>query len=164
MDDIYLQTKSMFVFWLLKEMLGDQVIKSLMLMQFQAGQDNNPRYLQQLLQPGDRDLSWFFDDWVYHDRGLPDFKVASVYTRKADSGYLVTITIENLGGAGAEVPVTLRSEGGPIEKRLEVHGKNKASIRISTTTAPLEVIVNDGSVPESDTSNNSYTIPAADVK
>ena len=29
-----------------------------------------------------RDLEWFFDDWVYRDRGLPDFKVESAFSRK----------------------------------------------------------------------------------
>ena len=29
-----------------------------------------------------RDLEWFFDDWVYRDRGLPDFRVESAYARK----------------------------------------------------------------------------------
>jgi hypothetical protein len=164
MDDIYLQTKSMFVFWLLKEMLGDQVIKSLMFDRFQVGQDKNSQYLQQLLQVTGRDLSWFFDDWVYHDRGLPDFKVASVYTSKTNAGYLLTVTVENLGAAGAEVPVTVHTESGPIGKRLEVRGKSKASIRIETTSAPDEVVVNDGSVPESDMSNNSYAISPAAVK
>jgi hypothetical protein len=164
MDDIYLQTKSMFVFWLLKEMLGAQVIKPLMFDRFQVGQDKNSQYLQQLLQVTGRDLSWFFDDWVYHDRGLPDFKVASVYTSKTSAGYLLTVTVENLGAAGAEVPVTVHTESGPIGKRLEVRGKSKASIRIETTSAADEVVVNDGSVPESDMSNNSYAIPPAAVK
>jgi len=62
------------------------------------------------------------------------------------------------------VPVTLRAGSGPIERRVEVRAKSKASIRIATASAPLEVTINDGSVPESDTTNNSYTIPAADIK
>jgi hypothetical protein len=41
-----------------------------------------------------------------------------------------------------------------------VHAKSKASIRIESPTIPSEVVVNDGSVPESDTTNNSFKIEA----
>ena len=79
--------------------------------------------------------------------GLPDFRVESVFPRKLVSGgYLVTVTVENLGEAGAEVPVTLRTDTEEISKRLEVHAKSKASIRIETASTPREVVVNDGSV------------------
>ena len=91
--------------------------------------------------------------------GLPDFRVESVYPRKLVNGsYLVTVTVENLGDAGAEVPVILRTKDEEIGKRLEVHAKSKASIRIEAASTPLEVVINDGSVPESDMSNNSYKI------
>jgi hypothetical protein len=104
-----------------------------------------------------RDLEWFFDDWVYRDRGLPDFKVDSVYPRQlVNGGYMVTVTVENLGSAGAEVPVTLHMETGEASQRLMVPGKSKASVRIQAATMPVEVVVNDGSVPESDMSNNTF--------
>ena len=121
--------------------------------------------MQRLLEKqSHRDLEWFFDDWVYRDRGLPDFRVESAYPRKlATGGYLVTVTIENLGNAGAEVPVIMKFDGGEIQKRLEVRAKSKASIRIETAATPQEVIVNDGSVPESDMSNNNYKIAIADT-
>jgi len=163
-DDIYLQTKSMFVFWMLKDMLGDASFNSTMMTMSRSGTSNDPKSLQQLVQSPDRDLAWFFDDWVYHDRGLPDFKVESVYSSKTATGYLVTITVDNLGLAAAEVPVALRTESGPIGKRVVVRGKSKASLRMDTNSVPLDVTVNDGSVPESDTSNNTYTIPRANTK
>jgi hypothetical protein len=91
---------------------------------------------------------------------LPDFRVDSVYARPiVNGGYIVTIAIENLGNAGAEVPVTLRMEDGEVTKRLEVHAKSKAAVRIEAPTTPLEVVVNDGSVPESDMSNNVFKVP-----
>jgi hypothetical protein len=127
---------------------------------YHAAEDKDAAYMQRLIEKTThRDLQWFFDDWVYRDRGLPDFRIDSVYPRPIVSGgYMVTITIENLGGAGAEVPVMLRFEGGEIMKRLEVHAKSKASVRIEVASAPQEVKVNDGSVPESDMSNNNYKI------
>jgi hypothetical protein len=94
---------------------------------------------------------------------LPDFHVESAYPRATvDGGYVVTVTIENLGDAGAEVPVTLRLANGEVTKRLEVHAKSKASIRIEASSTPKEVVVNDGSVPESDGSNNVFEVPPPD--
>ena len=39
---------------------------------------------------------------------------------------MVTITVDNLGTAGAEVPVIVKFAGGEVTKRLEVRAKNKA--------------------------------------
>jgi hypothetical protein len=47
---------------------------------------------------------------------------------------------------------------GQVIKRLEVRGKSEATIRMETTSTPLELVVNDGSVPESDRNNNVYEI------
>ena len=43
-------------------------------------------------------------------------------------------------------------------EKLVVPGKSKASVRILAGSTPIRAIVNDGSVPESDTRNNEYTI------
>ena len=75
---------------------------------------------------------------------------------------MVTVTVENLGGAGAEVPVTLKIEGGEVTKRIVGPGKGKASVRIEAVTMPQEVVLNDGSVPESDMSNNMLKIEASE--
>ncbi|MGA7379442.1 MAG: hypothetical protein WBX03_01210 [Terriglobales bacterium] len=157
-DDLYLQTKAMFVWWMLKDMLGN--LPSGALLSYHANEDKDPAYMQrQVAGDSKRDLQWFFDDWVYHDRGLPDFRIASVFSRPLETGhFLVTITVENLGRAGAEVPVLLRVEGGEARQRVEVRGLAKASLRIEASSKPLEVVVNDGSVPESDMSNNTYKI------
>jgi hypothetical protein len=48
--------------------------------------------------------------------------------------------------------------GGEIGRRLEVRAKSKAVIRVETSAAPIEIVVNDGSVPESDISNNTFKI------
>ena len=72
---------------------------------------------------------------------------------------MVTVTVENLGNAAAEVPITINMQEGEVTKRLQVDRKTTASIRIEAPSAPVEVIVNDGSVPESDMSNNIFKIP-----
>ena len=164
-DDLYLQTKAMDVWWMLKDMVGNTPNEALF--NYQVAEDKEPAYMQRLIEKQyHRDLQWFFDDWVYHDRGLPDFRVDSVFSRPIETGgFLVTITIENLGNAGAEVPVTLQIEGGSeIRRRLEVHAKSKNSLRIESPSAPRQVIVNDGSVPESDLSNNTYKIETQEKK
>ena len=75
---------------------------------------------------------------------------------------MVTVTIQNLGLVGAEVPFTVRSaEWGDVSKRIEVHAKSKASIRVEISFKPQEIVVNDGSVPESDTTNNVFKIEGA---
>jgi hypothetical protein len=90
--------------------------------------------------------------------------VASAFVRKTlPEGYLLTITVENQGAAGAEVPLTVKFDGGVITKRLLVRGKNNAVIRIEVPKAPEEIVVNDGSVPESDMTNNVFKIEAPDT-
>jgi len=157
-DDLYLQAKTMYVWWMLKDMLGKTPVEALQ--SYRAAEDKDAAYLQKLIEKQyQRDLQWFFDDWVYHDRGLPDFRVVSVFsTPLAAGGFLVTIEIENLGSAGAEAPIILKTGNSELRRRLEVRGKSKASVRIETQSAPKEVTVNEGSVPESDVSNNTYKI------
>jgi hypothetical protein len=157
-DDLYLQTKAMYVWWMLRDMLGR--LPNDALLAYHSAEDKDAAYLQRLIEKTAHvDLQWFFDDWVYRDRGLPDFRIVSVYPRRiVDAGCMVTVTVENLGGAGAEVPVTLRFGTGEVTRRLQVRAKSQASIRIETPSAPQEAVVNDGSVPESDTTNNTYKV------
>jgi len=157
--DLY-RGKAMCVWWMLRDMIGDQALKKALAL-YHAEQDKEPSYMQRLIQAQtQRDLEWFFDDWVYRDRGLPDFRVQSAFTRKTlPEGYLLTITVENLGSAGAEVPLTVKFAGGEVAKRLVVRGKSTGVIRVETSMRPEEIVVNDGSVPESDTTNNVFRIP-----
>lgn len=160
-DQLYLQSKAMSVWWMLRDMVGDAALKKAISL-YRPEQDKDSSYMQRLIATEtQRDLEWFFDDWVYRDRGLPDFKIESVYPRQTMSGaYIVTVAIDNLGSAGAEVPVILRFGGAEpdITKRVEIHAKSKGTIRVETPSQPAEVVVNDGSVPESDMSNNTFAL------
>jgi hypothetical protein len=162
-EELY-RSKAMCVWWMLRDMIGDAALKKA-LAAYRPEQDKDPSYMPRLIaSQTQRDLQWFFDDWVYHDRGLPDFKVESAFSRKATTdAFMVTITVENLGTAGAEVPLTVKFAGGTVTKRIEVRAKNKATIRVETSAAPEEIVVNDGSVPESDMTNNVFRIQTADV-
>jgi hypothetical protein len=77
--------------------------------------------------------------------------------------YLVTVTVENRGRAGAEVPITVKFAGGETAKRLEVRGGSKGVIRVEISKPPEEVVVNDGSVPESEMKNNVFKVQAGEV-
>jgi len=157
-DEFY-RSKAAYVWWMLRDMVGEDPVKKA-LAAYRSEQDKDTAYFQDLLEAqSQRDLQWFFDDWVYHDRGLPDFRVESVFPRKASQdNFLVTVTVENLGSAAAEVPVRVQFEGGEITQRVEVRGKAKATVRIATPKAPSRVVVNDGSVPESEMSNNEFKV------
>jgi Peptidase family M1 domain len=162
-DEELYRSKAMCVWWMLRDMIGDQALKKA-IASYHPEQDKEPSYMPRLIQAQtQRDLEWFFDDWVYRDRGLPEFKIESAFARKTLPGaYVLTITVSNQGAAGAEVPLTVKFAGGEVTQRLVVRGQSKAVIRIETTKPPEEVVVNDGSVPESDRSNNVFKIEAAD--
>jgi hypothetical protein len=161
-DEFYVQTKAMNVWWMLRDVVGEAALHAT-LHSYNAADDKDAGYMQKLIEgQAHRELGWFFDDWVYHDRGLPDFRIVSVYPRPLPTGgYMLTVLIENLGDAAAEVPVTAHVGDKEASARLMVPGKSKASVRIQTTAMPQDVTVNDGSVPESDVSNNVFWLESA---
>lgn len=162
-DEELYRSKAMYVWWMLRDIIGDQALKKV-LATYRPEQDKEPSYMPRLIQAQtQKDLEWFFNDWVYRDRGLPDFKIESVFPRKTlPEGYMAAITVDNLGSAGAEVPITVKFAGGEITQRLMVKGKSNAVIRVEVPKAPEEVVVNDGSVPESKTANNVFKIENTD--
>ncbi|MGB6403496.1 MAG: hypothetical protein WBF26_11675, partial [Candidatus Sulfotelmatobacter sp.] len=164
-DEELYRSKAMCVWWMLREMVGEPALKKA-LASYRPDEDNEPSYMQRLIQAQTKkDLEWLFDDWVYHDRGLPDFKIESAFTRQTAPGaYILTITVNNLGAAGAEVPLTVKFTGGEVTQRLVVRGKSNGVIRVEVPKPPEEVSVNDGSVPESGTTNHVFKIETSDAK
>ena len=156
-----IRSKALSVWWMLREMVGDVALKKA-IAAYKPEFDKDPSYMPQLFAAQtQRDLGWFFDDWVYHDHGLPNFKVESAFARSATPNlFVLTITLENSGTAGAEVPVIIRMAKGETVKRIEVRAKSKATVRVETPTAPQEIVVNDGSVPESETKDNVFKVAA----
>jgi hypothetical protein len=161
-EELY-RSKAMCVWWMLRDMVGDALLKKA-IASYRPEQDKDPSYMPRLIQAQtQRDLEWFFDDWVYRDRGLPDFKVASAFTRKTlPEGYMLTVTVDNLGAAGAEVPLMVMFAGGEVTRRLVVRGKSNGVIRVEIPKPPEEIVVNDGSVPESNATNNTFRIDNSD--
>jgi hypothetical protein len=163
-DETYFRSKAAYVWWMLRDMVGDDALKQA-IGKYRAADDKDPKYVEQLIETAaKRDLGWFFDDWVYRDRGLPDFRVQSVHPWKTEKGVqFITVTFENLGDAGAEVPFTVIFEGGEITQRIELRANGTATTRVQMAGTPSELRVNDGSVPESDFANNVFAISEAAV-
>ncbi len=161
-DEIYYRSKAAYVWWMLRDIVGDAAFKAA-IGKYRAADDKDPKYVEQLFSSvAKRDLGWFFDDWVYHDRGLPDLLVQSAHRWKTDKATMITVTLENRGAAGAEVPFTVRCQGGEVTARVEVRAKSTATTRVQLPGAPSEIVVNDGSVPESDLTNNVFKIADED--
>jgi hypothetical protein len=161
-DEVYYRGKAMFVWWMLRDMAGDAALQHV-LGQYRAADDKEPGYLQRLLETQTkRSFAWFFDDWVYRDRGLPEFHIVSASPRELLTGQIgVTVTVENTGGAGAEVPVFIPVQNGEALQRLRVPARAQTAIRITVPALPREAVVNDGSVPEGSESNSHFEIKKA---
>uniref|UniRef100_E6Q041 Peptidase M1 membrane alanine aminopeptidase domain-containing protein n=1 Tax=mine drainage metagenome TaxID=410659 RepID=E6Q041_9ZZZZ len=158
---VYYRTKAAYVFWMLRELVTDETL-SAAFRAYDPKADTTPDYFEHLIeQAGDRhNLQWFFNDWVYRDRGLPDLAIDSVYsTPTAMAGsYLVSVNLSNNGYAGAEVPVQVISEVATMTQRIVLAGRSKGTIRILLQGTPTEVRANDGTIPETDASIHSKLI------
>jgi len=130
------------------------------LQRYKPDEDKTTAYMQKLLEgESHKELEWFFDNWVYRDRGLPEFKISNVYARESiRSAFLVTATVENTGASAAEVPVIVTTSAGDVNSRLQIPAKSKAVARIEVGSRPISVQVNDGSVPETDVSDNTAAV------
>jgi len=154
-DEVYCRTKAAAVLWMLRSIASDAALKeALHLYRKDAKRDENPREFQRVLeQTSHKDLNWFFDDWVYADKGLPDLSIANVTPRELTvrdgrGGWLIAVEVHNSGDAAVEVPVTVRSGTLTATERIRVLGGASASTRILFGGDPEEVVLNDGSIPE----------------
>lgn len=173
--DVFLRLKSAAVLWQLRDILGEDNFRTALL-SFRHSLAANPAFdrnetsfERSLERSSGRDLGWFFNDWVYRDRGLPDLEILQVDPRPLPSrpgknaGYLVAVVVRNEGDAVAEVPVTVSSGGTGVgaltsTERLRIPAHSAASTRILFEGTPEHVQVNDGSVPEIRTSLHTREI------
>jgi hypothetical protein len=158
--EVFYRTKAAAVWWMLREIVGDQALQqALQAYRSTPHLDSDPHGMQQAIEKAShKDLAWFFNDWVYRDRGLPDLTIVNVTPSQLDtskgvpSGWLVAVDVRNDGYAAAEVPVTVRSADSVQTQKLRIAGRSSASTRIVFAGTPEQVQVNDGSVPEVRTS------------
>ena len=176
-DSIVYRTKATYVLWMLRSMIGDSAMQAV-LQAHKPEQDTaddsfeqlvkritaDPRYAVRNNMPqsgamagsgsaggsDSRDLHWFFEDWVYQDKGLPELSITSVVPSKASTpnSYLVAVNVANSGGAGADVPVTVTSGTTQVTERMLIPAHGTAVRRILIQDEPVQVQVNDGVVPE----------------
>lgn len=147
---VYYRTKATYVLWMLRSLAGDRSLESA-LQAYDAAQDTAPDYFERLLEKASgKDLHWFFDDWVYRDRGLPDLSIAAVYSTPEDHQQdLVAVEIANDGFAEVMVPVTVKSmAGSAVTEQVQVPAHGRVTHRVSIQGSPVEADVNDGTVPE----------------
>lgn len=168
--DILLHLKSASVLWQLREILGDALFRQ-SLLAFRHSVALNPAlaldqhaFQTSLERTTTQNLSWFFNDWVYRDPGLPDLNVVRVTPRPMpartgqSAGYLVAVDVANEGDATADVPVIVRSAFLTSTARLRIPPHSSASTRVLFESTPESVTVNDGSVPELRTSTHTTSI------
>jgi hypothetical protein len=160
-DNIY-RNKGMYVWWMLRDMLGDHAFQAAIL-SYRPEKDKEQSYMQRLLQAQTKqNLEWFFDDWVYRDRGLPDLSIEAATPRETLNGsFIVAVTVANQGTATANVPVIVRGENGESAGRVQIGPKQKETTRIAVQGRPQQVTVNDGSVPEVQPGAHVFKFPAA---
>lgn len=148
-NPVYYRTKATYVLWMLRSVAGDDALQSA-LQAYHSDQDTSPDYFEQLLERAcHKDLRWFFNNWVYQDRGLPDLSIAGVYfSPEAHFSYLVAIDIVNGGYAEASVPVTVKGADTAETVFVRVPAHGRVTHRVIFQEKPTEVDVNDGTVPE----------------
>ena len=149
-DPVYYRTKATYVLWMLRDIAGEKEL-AFALQAYDPAADTSPDYFQKLVERASgKDLQWFFDNWVYNDRGLPDLSIASFHSSPAehDGQYLVAIDISNDGFAETDVPVTVLSNGATLTDRVRLPGKTKTIHRMLVQGQPTQVTLNDGTVPE----------------
>jgi hypothetical protein len=164
---VYYRTKATYVFWMLREIAGDDTL-SAALRAYDPAADMSPDKSPGLIGPDTphdtvpnpfekavesaaprHNLSWFFADWVNADKGLPDLAISSVFPTAEQAGnWLVTVNIANSGYAAAEVPVTVRSDSNSVTQRVLVPARGVAAPHLLILGKPTQVEVNDGVTPE----------------
>ena len=155
---VYYRTKATYVLWMLRDVAGDASLSAALRAYDPAqdfGKDTGHSQFEKLLEQAGarRDLSWFFADWVDADKGLPDLSIGSVFPNAVQNGnWLVAVNVVNNGYAAAEVPVTVRSESNSATQRVLVPAHGQTVQRVLIQGKPIEVQVNDGSVPETQAS------------
>ncbi|HKO11015.1 MAG TPA: hypothetical protein VJV22_03545 [Acidobacteriaceae bacterium] len=148
-NPVYYRTKAVYVLWMLRNLIGDKALSSA-LQAYRPQDDTQDNSFERLAEKfSGSDLRWFFDNWVYEDRGLPDLSIEGVYpTAEAHQQFLVATAIRNDGYAEAYVPLTLKAGDAAATNWVRVPAHGQITHRMLFQQSPTEVDLNDGSVPE----------------
>lgn len=161
---VYYRTKAAYVFWMLRDLVSDTTL-SAALRGYDPAADTTPGYFEHLIEQAGqrRNLGWFFADWVYADKGLPDLTIESVFPSAASvsGSYLVAVNLANNGYAAVEAPVQVITETATVTQRVILPARSKIVQRILIQGNPTEVRLNDGTIPETQATIHSKTLDAA---
>jgi hypothetical protein len=169
-DELYYRRKSAAVWWMLRDIAGEDALRAaLTTWCAQPVSQQSPReqalaFEHLLEKTSGKDLGWFFADWVLRDRGLPDLSLTGVEPHLLPagethaSGWLVSVTVRNDGGAAADVPLIIRSGTFSTTRRMRIAAFASSTERVLVETPPSEVVVNDGSTPEVRSSTHKQEI------
>ncbi len=161
---VYYRTKAAYVFWMLRDMVGDPTLSAALRAYDPATDTARDSFERLIEQAGQRkSLASFFADWVYADKGLPDLTIESVFSSKASvpGSYLVTVNLNNNGYAAVEAPVQVISDSSSVTQRVMLGARSKSVQRILLQGLPTEVRLNDGTIPETQVTIHSKTLEAA---
>ncbi|MDE1178080.1 MAG: hypothetical protein PW789_16000 [Edaphobacter sp.] len=174
-DEVYYRAKAAAVLYMLRSITGDGPLKQALQryrdMARSATPENpeDPHAFQRVLERASgKDLAWVFDDWVYNDRGLADLSITNVTPRSLtakngkDVSWLVAVEVHNQGNVNVEVPVTVRSGKLTTTERVRIGPQASVTTRILFGGVPDEVLVNDGSIPETVAPLHRYRLHVVD--
>jgi len=169
-DELFFRRKAAAVWWMLRDIAGEQPLQ----LALSAWRTQKPSHdsaeaqaqaFEALLEKtSGKDLSWFFNDWVLHDRGLPALSIIDVAPSELPAGtghakgWLVAVTVHNAGAAAADVPLIINTGQFSTTQRIRVPGLSNTTERVVLQNPPTEVTVNDGSVPEAGPSTHTRTV------
>lgn len=169
-DELFFRRKAAAVWWMLRDIAGEQPLQLALSAWRTQKPGNDPAEAQAqafealLEKTSGKDLAWFFNDWVLHDRGLPSLSIVDVTPRELPAGtghgqsWLVAVTVRNAGAAAVEVPLIIRSGTFSTTKRIRIPGLSNTTERVVVESAPTEVILNDGSTPEAGPATHTRTV------
>lgn len=149
----YARTKATYVFWMLRDLIGDGPLATALSSELKGADAAavNASFEEQLkLAAKDKDLTWFFKDWIDADHGLPDLSITGFFPNQASTpgSWIVAVDITNKGYAAAQVKLTVRSDSSSVSQRVLVPARGKVTPRILLLGKPETVQVNDGTIPE----------------
>jgi hypothetical protein len=164
---VYYRTKAAYVFWMLRDLVGDATL-SAALRAYDPAKDAAPDSFEKVIEQAGqrRALGWFFADWVYADKGLPDLGIESVFSSSASvpGSYLVAVNMTNNGYAAVEAPVQAISDATSVTQHVMIPARGKMVQRILLQGLPTEVRLNDGTIPESQVTIHSKKLDVSAPK
>jgi len=91
-DESYYRSKAAYVWWMLRDMIGDDALKQA-IHNYRAADDKDPKYMEQLITAtAKRNLAWFFDEPFGDSSAVPTYYLSQATREK------VTVALSGDGG------------------------------------------------------------------